>query len=150
MDWFKSPSKRFESLVKKEVKLRDTDSNHLHNDLNPSWKISEEIEAQIWIPYTSIRIPESRVMKNKSRRFESSSCGFESFFKLKLNAKGQTERFECSSYRFESLLGTKFKFYKGDSNPLHNDSNLPFYRSIKCATCNSNNPIFKSNLSHNG
>ena len=150
MDWFESPSKRFKSLVKKKVKLRATDSNHLHSDLNPSWKISEEIETWIWIPYTVIRIPKSGVMKNKSRWFESSSYGFESFLKLKLKVEGQIERFKSSSYGFQSLFGAKFKFYKGYLNHLHSDSNPSFCRSIKCATCNSNNPIFKSNLFNNG
>ena len=86
-------------------------------------------------------------MKNKARRFESLSYGFESLLKLKLKAEGQIERFESSSY--ESLLGAKFKYYKGDSNHLYSDLNPSFYKSIKCSTCSSNNSIFNSNLSHN-
>ena len=142
MDWF-------ESLVKKKVKLKAMDSNHTHNDSNPSWRTSEEIEAWIRILYTAIQIHESRFMKNKSRQFESSSYGFKSLITLKLKAEGQIERFESSSYEFESLLGAKFKYYKGDSNHLHSDSNPSFCKSIKCSTYSSNNPIFNSNLSHN-
>ena len=41
----------------------------------------KEIEARIQIPYTTIQIPESGVMKNKARRFESSRYGFESLSK---------------------------------------------------------------------
>ena len=38
-------------------------------------------------------------------------------FKMMLKVEGQTKGFKSSSYGFESLLGAKFKFYKGDSNP---------------------------------
>ena len=69
---------------------------------------------------------------------------------MNLKVEGQTEGFESSSYGFESLIDAKFKFYKGDSNPLHSALNPPFYRSINYVTCNSNNQIFKYNLSHNG
>ena len=133
----------FESLVKKKIKLKATDSNHTDNDSNPSWRTSKEIEARIWITYTVIRIPESEVMKNKARRFESSSYGFESLHKLKLKAEGQTKR-------FESLIGVKFKYCKGNSNHSNIDLNLSFCRSIYCSTCNCNNSTFNSNLSHNG
>ena len=115
--------KWFESLVKKKVKLRATDSNHIYSDSNPSWKTSEKIETWIRITYIVIWIHESGVMKNNARQFESSSYGFESLHKLKLKAEDQTERFESLSYGFESLFGVKFKFYKGDSNHLHNDLN---------------------------
>ena len=81
-------SKRLESLVKKEVKLKATDSYHIHRDLNPSWRTNEEIEEQIRIPYIAIRIHEYEVMKDKERRFESSSYGFESLLKLKLKVEG--------------------------------------------------------------
>ena len=40
-----------------EMKLKATNSNHLHSNSNPSWRTSEEIEAQIWITYTMIQIP---------------------------------------------------------------------------------------------
>ena len=143
-------SKRFKSLVKKEVKLKAKDSNHLHNNANPSWRISEEIEARIQITYTAIRIHESGVMKNKARRFESSSYRFESFLKLKLKVEGQTKRFKSSNYGFESLISTKLKYYKDDLNHLHSDSNPSFCRSIKCSTYSNNNSIFNSNLFHNG
>ena len=39
-----------------QVKLRVTDSNHPYNDLNPSWRTSDEIEARIQITHTVIRI----------------------------------------------------------------------------------------------
>ena len=79
--------KKFKSLVKKEMKLRATDSNHTNNDSNPSWRTRKEIEARIRIIYIAIRIPESGVMKNKVRWFESSSYGFESLHKLKLKVR---------------------------------------------------------------
>ena len=141
----------------KEVKLRATDSNHLYSDSNhlysdsnhlysnsnPSWRTSQEIETRIQITYTAIWIPKSRLIKYKTRRFES-------LHKLKQKAESRTERFEFSSYRFESLLGTKFKYCKGDSNHLNNDSNHLLCRSIYCSTCSCNNLTFNSNLSHNG
>ena len=74
-----------------KVKLRAMDSNHLYSDSNPSSRTSEKIEARIQITYTVIRIPESKVMKNKARRFESSSYGFKSLHKLKLKVEGQAE-----------------------------------------------------------
>ena len=111
-----------------QVKRLKLDSNHLHSDSNPwIWSYEEQVKVirifklWIWISYS----------------------------KMKLKVKGQIKGFESLSYGFESLIVAKFKFYKGDSNPLHSDSNLPFCRNIKCATCNSNNLIFKSSLSHN-
>ena len=136
--------------MKKKVKLRATDSNHIYNDSNPLWRTNEEIEALIRITYTAIRIPESKVMKNKARRFESLSYGFESLHKLKQKAESQTERFESSSYRFESLFGVKFKYCKGDLNHLNSNLNHLLCRSIYCLTCNCNNSTFNSNLPHNG
>ena len=44
---------------------------------------------------------------------------------MKLKVEGQTKGFESLSYGFEFFLGIKFKFYKGNLNPLYNDSN-PF------------------------
>ena len=134
----------------KEMKLRATYSNHPYNDLNPSWRTSEEIEARIRITYTAIRILKSRLMKYKARRFESLSYGFESLHKLKQKAESQTEQFKSSSYGFESLLGTKFKYCKGDSNHLNSDSNHLLCKSIYCSTYNCKNSTFDSNLSHNG
>ena len=133
----------------KEVKLRATDSNHLYSDSNPSWRTSEEIEARIRIIYTMIRIPKSRLIKYKARRFESLSYGFKSLHKLKQKAESRTEQFESSSYWFESLLGEKFKYCKGDLNHLNNDSNHLLCRSIYCSTCSCKNLTFNSNLSHN-
>ena len=123
---FESPTNRFKSLIKNKWRDWSTNSNLLHNDSNPwIWSYEEQVKAirifELWI-----RIPSQ------------------------IEVESQTERFESSSYGFESLLGVKFKIYKGDSNHLHNDLNPSFYRSIKCVTCNSNNPIFKSNLSNNG
>ena len=151
--------------MKKVEKLRATDSNpHLAIRI-PHKEHEERTEERIRIPYTTIRIPKTGVLKNKARRFESSSYGFESLSKSKgRRLKVKRERFEFSSYRFESLLvqnsnltqairipytairilhGVKFKSRSGNSNPW-------FYRSIKCVTCNSSYSIFKSNLSHNG
>ena len=51
-------------------------------------------------------------------------------FKMKLKVEGQTKRFESLSYGFESFLGTKFEFYKGNSNPLHSDSNPLFVEAL--------------------
>ena len=97
-DRFESLIKRFESHVKKEEKLRATDSKpHLAIRI-PYEEHEERTEARIRIPCTAIRIPKIGVMKNKARRFESSSYGFESLIKLKLKVEGQTERFESSSY----------------------------------------------------
>ena len=45
----------------KEVKLKAMNSNRLHNNSNPSWRTSEEIEAQIRITYTMIQIPKQRI-----------------------------------------------------------------------------------------
>ena len=70
---FESSSYKFESHLSAKFKFYKSDLNHLHSNSNPSWRINEEIEAWIWIPYTTIRIPKSGVMKNKSRRFKSSS-----------------------------------------------------------------------------
>ena len=179
--------------MKKEKKLRATDSN-LHLTIQiPHKEHEERTEERIRILYTTIRIPKTGVLKNKARQFKSSSYGFESLGKskgrrLKVRESDSNlrvtdsnpswrkiqislRRFESPTQRFESLLaqnsnftqtiripyttiriphGAKFKSRSGDSNPLNNDSNPWFCRSIKCATCNSSYPIFKSNLSHNG
>ena len=131
--------------MKKEEKLRATDSNpHLAIRI-PHEEYEERTKERIRIPYTAIRIPKSGVLKNKARRFESSSYGFESLGKSKgRRLKVRRERFECSSYGFESLLaqnsnltqairipytairiphGAKFKSRSGDLNPLNSDSN---------------------------
>ena len=69
--------------MKKEEKLRATDSNpHLAIRI-PHEEHEERTEERIQIPYTAIRIPISGVLKNKARRFESSSYGFESLGKIK-------------------------------------------------------------------
>ena len=65
--------KWFESHVKKEEKLRATDSNpHLAIRI-PHEEHEKRTEERIRIPYTAIRIPKTGVLKNKARRFESSS-----------------------------------------------------------------------------
>ena len=140
---------RIQILGEEKVKLKATDLNHLYSDLNPSYRTSEELKAQIRITYTAIRIPKSELMKYKARRFESLSYKFESLHKLKQKAENRTKRFESSSYRFEPLLGAKFKYCKGDSNHLNNDSNHLLHRSIYCSTFSCNNPTFNSNLSYN-
>ena len=78
-----------------QVKRLKLDSNHLQSDSNPwVWNYKEQLRAirifelRIWIPSPKIRLKD----------------------------EGQTEGFESLSYGFESLLGTIFKFYKGDSN----------------------------------
>ena len=53
--------------------------SEVDSNSNPSWRTSEEIEAWIRIPYTTIQIPKSRIMKNKSMWFESSSYGSNPF-----------------------------------------------------------------------
>ena len=125
-------------------------------------------------------------MKNKARRFESSSYGFESLGKsidrrLKVKKSDSNlrvtnsnpswrriqislRRFESPTQRFESLLAQNSNFtqairipytairipHSAEFKSLSDDSNPQFCRSINCVTCNSSNPIFKTNLSHNG
>ena len=112
--------------MKKEKLLRATDSNHSFNDSNPSWRTWRETEARIRISYTTIRIPKTGVIKNKTRRFESSNYGFESLrkskgWRLKVRQSNSNlrvtdsnpswrkiqislRRFESPTQRFESLL----------------------------------------------
>ena len=126
---FESSSYGFESLLSSKFKIYKDDSNPLHSNLNPwIWSYEEQVKV---IRIFKLRIP---ILSPK----------------MKLKAEGQTKGFESYNYRFQSFLGKKFKFYIGDLNPLHSDLNPPFCRSIKCATCNSNNSIFECNLSHNG
>ena len=68
---FESPSKRFESQVKKKSETE----GHKFKSLNKGF---ESLMKNIWrdwswiqITYTTIRIPEFWVIKNKSKRFES-------------------------------------------------------------------------------
>ena len=69
--------------MKKEEKLRATNSNpHLAIRI-PHEEHEERTEERIRIPYTTIRIPKTGVMKNKARQFEFSSYGFESLGKNK-------------------------------------------------------------------
>ena len=91
--------------MKKEEKLRATDSNpHLAIRI-PHEEHEEKTNERIRIPYTEIRIPISGVLMNKAWRFESSRYGFESLDKNKSKRlKVRRERFESSSYGFESLL----------------------------------------------
>ena len=154
--------------MKKKEKLRATDSNpHLAIRI-PHEKHKERTEERIWIPYTTIWIPKTRVLKNKARRFESSSYEFESLGKSKgrrlkvgesdsnlrvTDSNPSWRKIQISLRRFESptqRFEWKLKSRSDDSNPLNNNSIPWFCRSIKCATCNSSYPIFKSNLSHNG
>ena len=108
-DRFESLIKRFESHVKKEEKLRATDSNpHLAIRI-PHEEHEERIEERIRIPYIAIRILTIRVLKNKGRRFESSSYGFESLGKSK---------------------GRRLKVGESDSNLRVTDSN-PSWRKIQ-------------------
>ena len=92
-----------------QVKRLKLDSNPLNSDSNPwSWSYEEQVKA-IWIFELQIRITSPE---------------------MKLKADGQTKEFESSSYGFESFIGAKFKFYEGDLNLLHNDSNPPFVESL--------------------
>ena len=100
--------------------LRAIDSNYPFSDLNPSWKTWIEMEAMIRISYTTIRIPESGVMKNKAMRFESSSYGFE--FLSKSKGWRSNKAIRIFELRIRISLGAKFKSHSGDSNPLHSDS----------------------------
>ena len=133
--------------MKKEEKLRATDLNPYTEIRIPHEEHEERTEVRIRIPYTAIRIPKIGVMKNKAMQFESSSCGFESLLAQNSNLI-QAIRIPYTAIRISH--GIKFKSRSGDSNPLNNDSNPWFCRSIKCTTCNSRYPIFKSNLSDNG
>ena len=133
--------------MKKVKKLRATDSNP-HLAIRILHKEHEKrTEKRIPIPYIAIQIPKTGVLKNKARRFESSSYGFESLLAQNSNLT-QAIRIPYTAIRI--LHGTKFKSRSGNSNPLNSDSNPWFCRSIKCTTYNSSYPIFKSNLSHSG
>ena len=146
-------------------KLRLTDSNPQSRDSNPMWR-----KKRCWEP--PIRIPIKRfesLMKNMKRElkqgFESSNQRFESL-KLELWRTRQDDlnlpvmdsnplaKVKAEGWKLDKAiripLGAKFKSRSGNSNPLHNDSNPWLCRSIKYVTCNSNYPIFKWNLSHNG
>ena len=82
-----------------EVKLRVTDSNHSYSDSNPLWRTSEEIEAWIWITYTTIRIPHEK--QDKAIRI----------FELQI--------------RISSQMKQKAKVRESNSNHQVTDSNHP-------------------------
>ena len=109
--------------------LRATDSNPPFSDLNPSWRTWRETEARIRIPYTTIRILETGVMKNKARRFESSSYEFQSLSKSK---------------------GRRLKVKESDSNLQVTDSN-PSWSKIQISLRQFESPTqwFKSLLAQN-
>ena len=90
--------------MKKEEKLKATDSNPYTAIRIFHEEHEERTEERIRIPYTTIRIPKTGVLKIKARRFESSSYGFESLGKSKGKRLKVRERFEFLSYGFESLL----------------------------------------------
>ena len=142
---------------------RNETQGHRFESLNYGFESLMKNKWRDWswirITYTTIQILGFGVRKNKSKRFESldfelwRTSQSDSNLRVtdsnpisKNEAEGQTK---SPTQRFESLIGAKFKFYKGDSNPLHSDLNRPFCRSIKYRTYHSNNPIFKYNLSHN-
>ena len=95
--------------MKKEEKVRATDSNPYTAIRIPHEENEERIEVRIRIPYIVIRIPKTGVIKNKARRFESSSYGVESLGKSK---------------------GRRLKVRESDSNLRVMDSN-PFWRKIQ-------------------
>ena len=64
--------------MKKEEKLRATDSNPYTAIQIPHEEHEERTKEKIRIPYTTIRIPKTGVLKNKTRRFESPTQRFES------------------------------------------------------------------------
>ena len=131
--------------MKKEEKLRATDSNPYTTIRIPHEEHEERTEVRIWIPYIAIQIPETRVMKNKARRFESSSYGFKSLGKSKgrrlkvresdsnlrvtdsnpswLKIQISFRQLESPTQRFESLLLEFWKIRLGDSNLRVTDSN---------------------------
>ena len=107
-----SPSKRFESHVKKEVKQKATDSNPYLKDSNLSWRTSEEIEARFESPtqrFESLNFELWRTNQSDSnlRVMDSNLLS-----KMKLKVEGQTEGFESLSYGFESLLAQNLNFTK--------------------------------------
>ena len=130
--------------MKKKEKLRAIDSNPYTTIQIPHKEHEERTEERIRIPYIAIRIPKTRVLKNKARRFESSSYGFKSLLTQNSNLT-QAIRIPYTVIRIPH--GAEFKFGSSDLNPLNSDSNPWFCRSIKFATCNSSYLIFKSNLS---
>ena len=146
---FESPTQRFESLYLEFWWIRLGDSNLRDTDSNPSAKIkaedwrSEESDSNLRVTNSN---PSWRKIQISLRRFESLTQRFESLLAQNSNL-AQAIRIPYTAIRIP--LGAKFKSRLGDSNPLHSDSNPWLCRSIKCATCNSIYPIFKSNLSHN-
>ena len=115
--------------MKKEEKLRAIDSNpHLAIRI-PHEEHEERTEERIQIPYTTIRIPKTGVLKNKARRFESSSYGFESLGKSK---------------------GRRLKVRESDSNFRITDSN-PFWRKIQISLRRFESPTqrFESLMAQN-
>ena len=92
----------------------------------PHEEHEKRTKERIRIPYTVIQIPESEVMKNKARRFESSSYEFEFLSKSKgwrlkvrqsdsnlrdtdsnpswHKIQSSLRRFESPTQRFESLM----------------------------------------------
>ena len=112
----------------KQVKKLKLDLNHLKSDSNPwVWSCEEQVRM-IQIFELGIRIPNP---------------------KIRLKDEGQAEGFESLSYGFDLSLAQYSILQRQFESPTQRFESL-FYRSIKYATCNSNNPIFKCNLSHNG
>ena len=95
--------------MKKEEKLRATDSNPYTVIRIPHEEYEERTEERIRIPYIANRILKTGALKNKARRFESSSYGFESLGKSK---------------------GKRQKVRENDSNLRVTDSN-PSWRKIQ-------------------
>ena len=91
------------------------------------WKISERGRSAFEFPsqrFKSQDLELWRTLEDLNPRKKDSNP----IYKMKLKAKG----FKSSSYGFESLLGTQFKFCKGDSNLRNMDLNPSFCKSIKC------------------
>ena len=147
---FESPTQQFKSLYLEFWWTRLDDSNLRDKDSNPSAKI----KAEDWRSEKSdlnLRVTDSnpswRKIQISLRRFESPTQRFESLMAQNSNLT-QAIRIPYTAIRIPH--GAEFKSGLGNSNPLNSDSNPWFCRSIKCTTCNSSYPIFKSNLSYNG
>ena len=115
--------------MKKEEKLRATDLNPHLTIRIPHEEHEERTEKRIRIPYTTIRIPKTGVLKNKARRFEFSSYGFESLGKSK---------------------GRRLKVRESDSNLRVTDSN-PSWRKIQISLRRFESPTqrFESLMAQN-
>ena len=111
-------SLRDSNLNEEKAKLKAKDSNPYQKDLIPSMNNKGRKWSWIQIPYTIIRIHEPGVMKNMQQiRILARKIWIPLWYKIQILEK----RFESHKDGFES----------------------PFYKSIKCMICNSNNSKFQ-------